>query len=783
MQRQSLYRNFSVYGIFTVSGASALIYQIIWSRWLSLSLGTTTASVSIVLGCFMIGLALGSHVAGRVLHRVTNVMRWYAVMELGIGSFALIFPWLFGLGDTIFSIIMSADSSPAYSLSVRAIFSFLLLMVPTTFMGATLPLLTEYFRRNPRRTFSFRAGLLYAANTLGAAIGIIAASFVLIELAGVSATNMIAAFMNFSVAFAGFLLSRRETGSGDLAQKGPPPPSPDTSGDNIDVKGLSFHGKVAIAVLTGSGAVALASEVLWTRTLETLVGNSTYAFATIVLLYLVGIALGSWLMALFVNRLRQDDLPIWLAGLQLAMGAWGIVSIILFERLATGIATNSSAMVHLAVIFLAYLKAMLMLMPLSLFSGACFPLAARMLDPGSVDPRGEAVARAYSWNTIGAVAGSLTAGFIVAPRYDYFNALFLLAFCYGLICLVALLFLIWFERKSFRRQAVLLLPAGIAALVVIVISINGTKAESCFVRHIKKKSPGLTIPFHKPGMQGVVTVVKLWSNGLYDKLLVNGIGMTVKATDTKIMAHLPLLIHPNPENVLVICFGMGTTYRSAVSHGRNVTVVELVPEVFEAFPHFYADADQIRAYPRGRMIVNDGRNFLKLTREKFDVITIDPPPPIDAAGVVNLYSREFIELARSRLKDGGIMAHWYPFVGTGSGVDDRETFMSLVKTFSSAFPCVYIKQGYNKMGLHVIGAAEPVKTSPSEIEMRYYSPPVAADLLEWDPVPLDFFSAFPQLSGRAPELPDLTDDNPYLEFYLLRTLRGGRQKMFPISLW
>ncbi len=126
------------------------------------------------------------------------------------------------------------------------------------------------------------------------------------------------------------------------------------------------------------------------------------------------------------------------------------------------------------------------------------------------------------------------------------------------------------------------------------------------------------------------------------------------------MAHLPMLVHPNPEDTLVICFGMGTSYRSAITHGGRVTTVELVDEVFAAFDHFFDDADEVRVYPDGRMITNDGRNFLKLTRDRYDVITIDPPPPIDGAGVGHLYSYDFLELARARLKPDGIMAHWIP---------------------------------------------------------------------------------------------------------------------------
>src|SRR5262249_12688512 len=141
---------------------------------------------------------------------------------------------------------------------------------------------------------------------------------------------------------------------------------------------------------------------------------------------------------------------------------------------------------------------------------------------------------------------------------------------------------------------------------------------------------------------------------------------------------------------LVICFGMGTTFRSAMSHGGHVTAVELVPEVLDAFPVFHPDAAAVRRDPRGRLLAGDGRNFLLLTRQRFDVITIDPPPPIDGAGVNHLYSRDFLRLARSRLRPGGVMAHWIPYPGTGSGVADWPTFARLLHSFADVFPAVEI---------------------------------------------------------------------------------------------
>lgn len=381
-------RSAIVYCIFILSGATALAYQFIWSRWLGLVFGNTTISVSVVLGSFMMGLAIGSWLAGKLLHRVENPLKMYALIELGIGIFALSFSSLSKFVDILFTFMVSAESPVAYSLLIKAICSSLLLLFPTTLMGATLPLLTEFFRRSPRHTFSWKVGLLYAANTFGAAAGTILVSFFLIELLGVYMTTLIAAFLNIIVAIVAFLFANKS----ELI--------PQVS-DRAFTRKLDAIGLLALGVLTASGATALASEVLWTRTIESLIGNSTYAFATIVIVYLTGIAVGSWVMSLLVNKLNA--FPAWLAGMQLGMGIWTVIAIFLFEGISGSLSQLRGEVIPLSIILEIYLKAAAVLMPLSLLSGACFPLATRIIDPSGEDARGVLIARAYAWNTVGAL--------------------------------------------------------------------------------------------------------------------------------------------------------------------------------------------------------------------------------------------------------------------------------------------------------------------------------------------------------------------------------------------
>jgi spermidine synthase len=328
-----------VYLVFTVSGSAALVYQIIWARWLGLIFGNTTASVSVVLASFMLGLALGSWLAGRLLTRIASPMAAYACLEVGIGAFAVAFP-LFSSGvDRIFTALVSADSPQSTSLAVRAALAFAVLAIPTTFMGATLPLLTDFFRRSPRHTRAWKVGLLYGANTFGAALGSCAASFLLIELVGVRATTLIAAALNGIVAAWAFGYARGN-------------PLPPLSKLAPGAPRLDAMGLLAIAVLAASGGAALASEVLWTRTLEIVVGNSSYAFALILLVYLVGLALGSWWTSLAVSRL--ESLPLWLAGTQAGMSLWIVAAIATFGALSRRLGQYGSEEVSVPVLLVNY---------------------------------------------------------------------------------------------------------------------------------------------------------------------------------------------------------------------------------------------------------------------------------------------------------------------------------------------------------------------------------------------------------------------------------------------
>ncbi len=741
--------------VFTLSGASALVYQVIWARQLGLVFGNTTISVSVVLGAFMAGLALGAFLAGRswVLRR--DPMRLYAILEGAIGLYALAFPWLVRGLESAYPLLFSVETPLAVLTAFRSVAAFGLLLVPTTMMGATLPLTTEYVHRLGVEPQDWNAGRLYGANTAGAALGSFLSGFVLIELIGITGTLVAAACLNFAVAALGLWLS-------GLASTERPPP--DARPGNAGI--LLLYAVV--------GALALAGEVLWTRSLTLLLGSSTYAFSAILIVHLVGIALGSWTLAGFVRTLRSPVLvvPLAIAG----AGAWHGLAVLCFPALYPlhDLLLGGELLPGLegAVRTFGFVLAVtLLIAPPAFLSGSLFPAITRLVG-GEDGDQGTPVARAYTWNTLGAIGGSLGAGFVVAPLFLHFQAIYLLAALYAALALVALARVDWRSNRA--------LCGGVAAAALLLLGASSwmTTRPDLFARLVPERRPGFEVVHNASDRQGITTVIQDPRRpGPTQVLMVNGAGMTTKVFATKAMAHLPIAAHGRAEETLVVCFGMGTTFRSALAHGGRVDVVELVPGVIDAFPLFYADAARIAADPRGRRLVSDGRNFLLLSQKRYDVITVDPPPPIDSAGVNSLYSREFVELMRDHLAPGGIAAHWIPAIHASNGVRDAETFRMLIATFVDVFPHVRAVRSQGGVGLHLLGALEPFELDPVRIEAALAAPPIAADLREYpwdrgtakallDEVPLD-------RPGLA-EVAILTDDRPRLEFNLIRNLALGR---------
>lgn len=731
-----------IFTLFFISGFCGLVYQIVWTRLAFASFGIITPVMSVVISVFMLGLSVGSWAGGRyvaTLVRRTGLSAagLYALAELMIGLGAFAVPTLFRLGEQI--LLSSGQSDSARYLFSSAVVLVIAILPWCIFMGATFPLMMAYLReREPATVESF--SYLYLANVLGAVAGTGLSALVLIEVLGFRHTLWVAAAGNFMVAtISGRLaweakrrLVARTSEAGNEPQDGPPaagaadgpPPTP-------------ARKRMILWVLFSTGFCSMAMEVVWTRAFTPVLKTQVYSFALVVAVYLSGTFLGS---ALYRRHLRQKSLRK-TAELLAALSAAAFLPILL----------NDARLVKANWLYAADPASV------ALVLASIVPFCAILgyLTPGLVDEfAGGAPARAgriYALNVLGCILGPLFACYGLLPFVSEHQALVWLGLPFVGFFLFAMR-----ELPKTRR-----LGFGMATGAALF---GASFFSRSYEDHIFRTEKQVAV--RRDHAASVLT----YGEGFYRLLCVNGLGMTTLTPITKFMIHLPLALHQGEsKSALVICFGMGTSYRSALSWDVDTTAVELVPSVKETFGFFHADAAQVRQNPKGRMVVDDGRRYLKRTQEKYDLIVVDPPPPLEAAGSSLLFSKEFFELAQQHLKPNGILQAWYPG-------GELRTGRAMLRSLHETFPHVRCYDSVEKYGAHLLASMEPIPTlTGAEAAARM---PAAAqkDLLEWSPGQ-ELPAYLDQVLATEHPLetildPDLririTDDHPYNEYFLLR---------------
>ena len=711
------------YGFFFVSGFCGILYELVWLRLAMAHFGVTTSLVSIVLSLFMAGLGAGSWAAGRAVRKYGSRLRFprlalYAVTELLIGVSAIVVPYELRYGRELLITLgnrIPLSSANYYLLSGMWL---LLTLVPwCACMGATFPFAMFSLRGQvggeARRSFSY----LYLANVLGALAGA-AVPLLLIERFGFSGTLRVGAVLNLSIAGAAVALSI-------LGQQ---------SRQSCVVEQVRSTSRRASArtrwLLFATGLSSMGMEVVWIRMFTPYQGTMVYSFAAILSLYLMATFLGTRIYRRRSSQQNLEDGAIWLmlaiGGLLPLLAADPTLHISRFLRLVVGVA------------------------PFSMAAGFATPMLVDRESQGDPDRAGSA----YAVNVLGCIVGPLVAGFLLLPFMGERLALVVLALPWFLISFSSAVSRDDQHAGARRRRIVL---AGAAAVAGCILYLTTRGFEDQF-------------PHARVLRDHTATVIAA-GTGMEKRLLVNGVGITNLTPITKMMVHLPLALEDaKPLSALVICFGMGTTHRSALSWGIRSTAVELVPTVPRLFSYFHADGDQLMRSPQSRLIIDDGRRYMERSREQYDVITIDPPPPVQAAGSSLLYSVEFYSLARQRLKPGGILQQWLP------GGDDA-TKAAVARALKQSFPHVRAFRSLELWGVHFLASVQPIP-SKSATELAGRLPARAVkDLLEWGPETraeqqfdrvLRNEISIDQLITTAPDTPALQDNRPINEYYLLR---------------
>lgn len=667
---------------FCASGAAGLIYQVVWLRLLLRAFGSTTAAASTVVGVFMLGLACGGWAAGRLAKGWGRPLRAYGWLELALIPAALAASVLATRLPALWLVLLpSEDPLAGSAAALRVALAMAVLLTPAALMGATLPLLADHLRR--QNASGFPLAWLYGANTLGAVAGTLLAGFATLGWLGERATLCVAAALNAAAGLAA--LSLPEAPSQPRAPARAPAAGP--------------WARRVIPLMALSGFCALGAEVLWTRLLVLLMGTSVYAFSAMLALYLAGVAAGSFVCGRWLARER--DLGAAFCVLQAAAGLSILATFEAYFRLAlarTGGEYLYSPLQSFGDFLRLFAVAGVVVVPPTLAYGALFPVAARLADErgGSA-----AVGRLYAFNTLGGMAGSLATGFLLVPLLGTRNALYALAALHLGLAAATL------PAGSARRLLGGLLVCGAVALGSAAAAPNSiTRVLSA---RLFSRVPG-TIDFHREGVSGSVTVSRDALGNA--NLLINGIMVSGKGDVGGLMAHLPLALLESPRRLLVIGLGAGNTFRAGLDHQVETEVAELEPGVLEAFKTLWSDHAAYLGHPRGRVILNDGRNLLLASPRLYDVIVMDGSPPVFAAGTVNLYTREFMELARGRLAKPGILALWLP---TSCFEEDaRRIVRSVAETFASLALWVQPRTG----GALLLASSAPLAFDGAAFERR-----------------------------------------------------------------
>jgi len=658
----------------------------------------------------MAGLAIGSYIFGKISDRTTNLLLLYSLLEFTTGLAAVSTIFSFGLIKEIYK-----DQNSVFLF--KYLLTSLAILPSTVAMGGTLPVIVKFFA-SLRSKISGEVGRLYGLNTLGAYFGVIISGFVLIELLGLKDSLVLAASINIFVGFIAYSASNW---------------LPKTSNQKESTPVKNPVNWFIFVVSGTSGLVSLSYEVLWTRLLTPTLGTFVYAFSAILAFFLLGIVVGSLLFEKFFPKVKRAYFLI--AFIEAGIGIAAVLSVII----NSGFIETSSLD-----------KLFLTILPGTILMGMSFPAVAKVF--GNLSHLGSDIGGIYSANTVGSIAGSLIAAFIIIPRVGTVKGIIWLS----LVNYLLAFFLIYREKKisfglKFKTSGLFVFLIVFSAWLLIQKAnvIQETKIKTTY-KYLESKGNYEAVFLEDES----ASILGYKINGDNETgLLIDGIPTTRVLKETELLADIPLFLHSNSKNMLVIAFGMGTTYRSALLH-KDILVdaVELVPSVPKLMYLFHNDAGKFLNDKRGRIFVNDGRNYVKMTKDKYDVIVVDPPPPVNAAGTTILYSKEFYQDSKKILNKEGIFVAWFY---RATRVDD---FKMLMRSFYEVFPNILVLNSPSDYyGFYLIGSEEKIDLKKTKDD--FFSPEDFKKLYLGDEKLIEHF---------AQNFSPITDENPKTEFFLLR---------------
>jgi spermidine synthase len=767
--------------LFFLSGLSALIYEVIWARMLSLVFGSTVEAVSAVVTAFMFGLALGSYLGGKWVDRYHDTIRIYAFVELLIGLLSLsLYFIIITLPDAFHAIrSLTGISSSAFQ-GASYVFEFLLVALPATLMGATFPLMVKAYISS-RNYIGEGTSLIYATNTFGAVLGALLTGFFLIPSFGIRATVAIAASINLLLAITSLLIRRYHPAWASGISSAP------VGDGKLNLRELIIPSPPPLVawsmftVLSLSGFVAMAYQVAWTRLLTMVIGNSVYAFSAILTTFLAGLAIGSLLFVRQIDKVR--DKLLLLGVVQATLFLTVILSLpmmdslpLLFIALFKGLANS-----FLGLILIDFIIVSSAILIPTVLMGVTFPIAIRIY-AHKTDTLGEGVGRLYSANSVGCIFGAFLAGFYFIPSIGVQKTIVALS---GLNLAAAIILIVQSETLRSHIKAVAIplsvffyfltsavMPTWNVRLLNLGVYFNADlfKGAESHMMGLNRFSDESKLLFYEEGVGGTVAVTEannhlsIQINGKTD-----GGTSTVDIPPQIMVSALPLLVHPSPKSVEIIGLGSGiSTGTATLFPVDRIECVELLPEVVKANRYFSGFNHNALNDRRVVLLVDDARHHLTYGDGEYDVIISEPSNPW-ISGVSNLFTLEFFKIAKEKLREGGIMSQWIQL----NSIDTNELKI-LLNTFRNVFPHVSVWAS-SPQDLVVLGSMKRINLDPSWAENGFSREEIREELKKAGINNLeDLFGRYlmgereVERFSKGAKLN--TDDHPVIEFETPKTL-------------
>lgn len=786
----------AIFVLFLFSGATSLVYEVVWLRKLILIFGSTQFATSTVLSTFMAGLALGAFVAGRRLaHGRVAPLRIYGFLEIGIGLYALLVPFLFNALSPVYQALWDAGLSESFvQLSLAKFVGIaVVLLPPTVLMGATLPVLARQVADDPDR-IGGKVGTLYAINTFGAVAGTFLAGFVLVPQLGVRETLWITAAVNALLGLAAIGLSGRLPRPATVAST-PTPEEAERPGRIIAETPNRTRRRIPLVLivfgLSGFGALVL--EVAWTRVLALVMGSSVYAFSLMLLAFLVGLAAGSAFFAGYLRKRPQTEPASMLAVLLIGAGFLAYVTSWAFRTLPRAFAeihfwtqgpndwlTGTQWMSADQWMVVQFCFGLAIMFPATFAFGGIFP-AVLQLHARRLEHVGTSVGTVYASNTVGTIVGAAAAGFVLIPAFGMLQtvvAIAILEVALGALVLFAVVL-----RGQRLRPTILLVLVLVCSLFLGVpqwdvrlmnsgVYMNlfgeGWSDWEAFSRIIYDNNETV---FVKEGLTATVFVA---DQPRFDNryLSVNGKieASTNSDLETQLMcSHLPLMIHDDPEDVLVIGLASGITVGAVATHPvDSIRVIEVEKQMEPAARLFAEHNNFVLDDPRLDLSFNDARNDLEFSSNTYDVIISEPSNPWMTVAA-NLFTEDFFSMAKTRLRDGGIFSQWVQ-----NYYLPKEDLRSIIAAFHDSFSHVMLFETFDGVDLLLLGSQEPIVLDLDRFSERMSELRVLMDLGRIGVrEPIDVVQLFRIGTDGIDRLvegaPRNTDDNARVEFSAPKT--------------